>query len=437
MYWGFLVFVFSIPLENLTVGGMTISKMSGLLFFVTYLIYYNPCFFNLPGRRSFPRWPAPLWGFATYLFVWAVSALTLPYHWLSRIPERLFTLVQLMLIFWVVSGLLRHQELARRSVLTFAGSTVLLACAMLAKLPGFYEVIPLREGQRVTALGYNPNTLGLFLALGVIALIGLRLNAFYKHWASKSILLLSVVPVLMSIIKTGSRTAVLTCVAGVLVNLVPSTRLKHKGVPWVLVGVAIFGMGYLALSDATMATRVDKTVEGGSMAGREKIFPIALSMIAEKPLLGWQPIAVWYALAKRLGEYEGRDAHNLYLHLFLEVGAMGALPFLFGFAWCGWNAWKRRDGYLGMIPFSLWLGVAVGNMAGTDYAMKSFWYVLALSAATVPVVTSRPALQTSLAVTQDGQGPRRASGYVVGKSVASERGTIPFASVRRARRRPE
>lgn len=437
VYWGFLVFVFSIPIEGLKVGPFTVSKVFGLLFFAVYLVYYNPCFSHLPGRKSFPQWPAPLWGFGIYLLIWVLSGLALPDRFLSRLPGLLFTLIQLMLIFWVASGLLRNLELARHSVIAFAGSTVFLACAMLAELPGFYEVIPLRAGPRVTALGYDPNTLGLFLALGVIALIGLRLNSLCKHWASRSLLLLSVVPLLMGIIKTGSRTAVAICAAGVLVNLAPSSKLKQKGIAWLLVGVVAIGMGYLILTDATMVTRIDDTVEQGSTAGRTAIASTALSMIGERPLLGWQPIAMWHTLAQRLSMRGERDAHNLYLHLFLEVGAMGALPFLFGLGWCGWNAWRRRNDHLGLIPFSLWLGMAVGNMAGTDYLMKSFWYVLALSVATGPILSRRQARQPSDTVTQDGRAHRNPSGSITVKSAAYERGRIPFPLVRRGTRQPE
>lgn len=435
VYWAFVAFVFSIPIEGLKLGPVTLAKVSGLIFFAVYLVYYNPALSHIPGRKSFPQWPASLWGFGIYLLIWVLHGLVLPDHFRSRFALLLFTLVQLILIFWVASGLLRNRELARHSVLALAGSTVFLACAMLAHLPGFYTVMFLPTGPRVTALDYNPNTLGVFFALGAVALIGLRLNPVYKHWISKSVFLLLMVPVLIAMIKTGCRTAVIICAVGVLVNLLSFSQLKQKAATWMLIGMLALGMGYLVLNDAGMTARLDQSVATGSMAGREKIFPLALSMIREKPLLGWHPVEMWHQLALRIGGHEERDAHNLYLHLLLEVGAIGAVPFLFGLGWCGWTAWKRRTDHLGLIPFSLWLVVVAGNMASTDHMMKSFWYVLALSAASAPVLTIKSARSTSFVVASQLGNHRVSKGYAPGKLFHTRTAGIPLSSLRRGKRR--
>ena len=48
-----------------------------------------------------------------------------------------------------------------------------------------------------------------------------------------------------------------------------------------------------------------------------------------------------------------RDAHNLLLHLLLEGGIVGTLPFLVGLWLCGQSAWKARSKPLGLLPLAL------------------------------------------------------------------------------------
>lgn len=436
MYWAFIAFVFSIPIEGYKLGPLTLSKISGLLFFAVYFVFYNPALSHIPGRKSFPQWPVPLWGFAIYLAIWILHGLAVP-DLISRMVYILFTLVQLVLIFWIASGLLRDRELARHSVVAFAGSTLFLACAMLVHLPGFYEIVRMETGPRLSALGYNPNTLGVFLALGAVALIGLWLNPVYKHWAIKLILLASVIPVLSSMIKTGCRTAVIICGLGILVNVASSSQLKQKAMTWLLVAVIALGFGYMVLTDASMTARLDQSVATGAMSGRENIFAVAISMVLQKPLLGWHPVEMWHQLGLRIPGHDERDAHNLYLHLLLEVGVIGAAPFLFGIGWCGWTAWKRRTGHLGLIPFSLWMVVVVGNMAGTDHLMKSFWYVLALSCASASAGAVTSVRQTSFVPDSRAGNHIVSKGYVPGKLFHARAQVMPPSSLKGGQRRVE
>src|SRR5262249_3510321 len=77
-----------------------------------------------------------------------------------------------------------------------------------------------------------------------------------------------------------------------------------------------------------------------------------------------------------------RDAHNLVLHLFLEVGLIGAMPFLIGLGLCARAAWKGRSGRLGVLPLALLLTVFAINLAHTWLSHKLMWLVLALALAT-------------------------------------------------------
>ena len=106
-------------------------------------------------------------------------------------------------------------------------------------------------------------------------------------------------------------------------------------------------------------------------------------MISEKPLFGWRPVEFWYELGKT-GLWvirRIRDAHNLYLHLLLEVGFVGAIPFVIGLWLCVRAAWRGRNGTFGLLPLALVLAVLAGNMSATDIARKHLWFVLAIAVA--------------------------------------------------------
>ncbi len=105
-------------------------------------------------------------------------------------------------------------------------------------------------------------------------------------------------------------------------------------------------------------------------------------MISEKPLLGWRPVVLWYELGTRTrSPFIVRDAHNLFLHLLLEVGLLGAMPFLIGLGLCVRAAWTARVRSLGLFPLVWLITMIAANMSDTMLSTKSLWLVLILSLA--------------------------------------------------------
>src|SRR5262249_39920277 len=149
----------------------------------------------------------------------------------------------------------------------------------------------------------------------------------------------------------------------------------------VIVGViAIAGLAYLAANVPVFYERWLQFYEEGDSSGRDKIFQEALDMIAERPLLGWQPIHFEYELGSRMCK-TSLAAHNLYLHLFMEVGVIGAVPFLIGLWLCGQGAWKARNRNLGLLPLALWVAHITSGLASNVIYIKPLWFVLAVTIA--------------------------------------------------------
>jgi O-antigen ligase len=106
-------------------------------------------------------------------------------------------------------------------------------------------------------------------------------------------------------------------------------------------------------------------------------------MISERPLVGWQPIQFEYELGSRTGNTKSgiKAAHNLYLHLFMEVGVIGAVPFLIGLWLCGQGAWKARNRYLGLLPLALLVSCLASGIGSNTIKTKEIWFVLAVTVA--------------------------------------------------------
>jgi len=144
---------------------------------------------------------------------------------------------------------------------------------------------------------------------------------------------------------------------------------------------------YFVASNSDFLERWEQTYYEGSLEGREDIFSAAAEMISERPLLGWQPVNWFYELGQRVGgewTWRGRDVHNLYLAVLLEVGVLGATPFFIGLWWCARSAWRARRERLGLLPLALLVTLLAGSMAGTSLYYKVPWLILALTLSAGP-----------------------------------------------------
>jgi O-antigen ligase len=350
------------------------AKMSGYLFFVFYFLYYNPLF----AKRSFPHPPHAMWWFVGYVVVYALNGFFLPEELVGDFIRFLFTILQLLLFFWIAADLLKDQKMAKTVLFTFSIGSAVLALGIVLGLPGFSATV---DAGRLEALGDNANALGMLMALSAVMLIGLIVNINFSPFIRKLALPTLMLPVFVVMVQTGSRGAIAVFLIGCLVYLLPYWRSKRGLISIFLAILGIGAVTYLAATNPDVSERWQQTYYEGRLANREIIFPTAIEMILERPIFGWQPIEFSIELGFRSGFRKGSDAHNLYLHLLLEVGLVGAISFLIGLGLCGWAAWKARGGNLGLLPLALFLTLLAANMSGTGLKQKSLWLVLALALA--------------------------------------------------------
>jgi O-antigen ligase len=231
----------------------------------------------------------------------------------------------------------------------------------------------------------------------LLALIGLAFGREKRDWKAFLLFWFSSGILAIAIVQTGSRGALVALVGSLSIFFLRGKSLlsKIKFGLIALVGIVLLAWASYQIPD--VRKRWEQTIYEGSLAGREEIFPAALGMILEKPLLGWGPVYHTWELGSRLGEL-ARDEHNLYLWLLAEGGIVGAFPFLVGLWLCWRAAWRARHTIQGILPVIMLSFVLIISLKGTPIMIKFFWVVLsyALASSTyVAVGRARQAVVSS------------------------------------------
>jgi O-antigen ligase len=308
-----------------------------------------------------------------------MSALFIDPQFTEEILVFVVTYLQLVVFLWITPDLLKNQKMGESVLLAYSMSAVYLALGTLFGLPGIEVQIGL-DG-RISAIGQNANGLAGMMALAVHIIVGLCITDVFKHLLSRILLSVLILPLLLAIVKTGSRGGTLVVLSGALVYLLPYWRSKRAVTVTILTICGIGVLSYLIATEPLMMQRW-QAAHGGDLSTRQLTIPAALGMGLERPLFGWHPVEFRYELAGRLGE-GGRpvDPHNLLACMLAEVGIAGTIPFFIGFWLCFRAAWMARRGHLGLMPLSLMVGVLAMHMSGPNVVWKPFWLVMGLTLA--------------------------------------------------------
>jgi len=368
----FYFFVLSIPFElPLRTFPVEIPTITGAIFLL---------FTFLQPSTSYRKIPAAVLWFCAYLWMFGLSTLVNRGGQTALILELFVVMLQLVLILWAGSNLLRDRTVLRGVIVTFAFAITVRAALQLLGLGATAREV-WTGGVRVTAFGQNPNWSAIVLSAGAVVLLSLRPRLL--TWPLAAVAGLAV-------IQTGSRGGLIALAFGLLVaawGLGRTTAARVRGLFMGVLAVGVLAFGVLR-SDM-LRTRLEAAAQEGSLAGRERIYAAVISMISERPILGWGPIENQYEIAARIGEEkkDKRDAHNLVFDLMSTTGVLGTVPFLIGLGLCVASAWRARRGLYGLLPFAMLITILIGCISGTWIAAKVLWLALAIALATGATVT--------------------------------------------------
>jgi O-antigen ligase len=361
---------FEIPRRTIPIE---VPTFFALLFLASTLL--NP-------RACYKRIPAPLVWFAAHLWILAIAAVVNGNEHIARVIKHFVDLTVLMLLLWAASNVLRDARALRAVIIGFIIGAVVRAGMQVLQI-AVHRIPVWTGGERMSVLGQNTNMSAIVLSAGLIFVVGLYTSP--AKWLPKLHFITWPLAALLgwATIQTGSRGGLFCIAAGLIVFLfsgrTPLIRFRN-----VVIGVvAMVGLGMAAMQSPMMRARLEAAGKEGNLAGREKIYPALLGMIAERPLLGWGPIDNQFEIGRRINERRrpSRDAHNLPGELLTTSGIIGALPFFIAIGLCVRSAFRARKGALGYLPLALLCSVLVGCISGTWIISKILWFSLAVAIA--------------------------------------------------------
>lgn len=359
------LFILSIPFEMPNrVIPVEIPTITGSLFLLTTVLAPSASYRKIPGA---------LFWFFGYLWMFGLSTLVNASVHQDLVLPLFLLMLQLVWLLWVMSNLLRDPTVMRGALITIAFAVMVRGALQVLGIGATAHQV-WTGGERITAFGQNANLSAIILSVGTVTLLTLRPKIITWPIAAMTGL---------AIIQTGSRGGLICLSLGVLTWAVlagQTFKAKIRGV--FIGGFVLAALAFGVLSSDMLRTRL-LAAEGGSLAGREHIYPAALSMISEKPILGWGPIDNQFEIGARIGEEkkDRRDAHNIVLDLMTSTGFLGAIPFLIGYALCLRSAWRARRGRYGSLPIALMAVTFMGCMSGTWIASKILWFTFSIALA--------------------------------------------------------
>jgi O-antigen ligase len=394
---GFILFVASIPFEtvHLGLGTASLSRMLGWIFIVLALLQPAVCF-----RKP----PAAFWWFAAFLAVFLVNRRLqgTPYEGGAR------TLPQMLVLLWVASNLLRY-----RGVFLSTLNMLVVSCVVFSLLQ-LGGVSSSGLAGRETALEEDPNSAGAVLTLGLVAVVGIAYGRRRSGRLTKVVALLCFGVIGLGVVRTGSRGALVSLAAGIGVLVLQEGSIGLRVRNAVLVATGLVVLIVMSLTWEVSRKRWEATVEQGSMAGRERIYPVAWKMFLDRPVFGWGPGMNIHRLGVRLAERRDLDTHNLYLWVLTEDGLAGSIPYFLGVWLCVRAAWLGRKRAYGVVPLAMLSVVLLVNGSVTWQYRKLYWVVLGLALASARPLQKATGVQPLVGRTTAG-GRRRIS---VGRTVA-------------------
>ncbi len=312
--------------------------------------------------------------------------------------KRFMTYLQLAVLVWLIWEIAWSSERQR----ALLGAYVLGASvAAVATVYNYLSGVSFRGGTRFTALSFDPNELGLTLALALPMAWYLGLSQPHRRlpWTWQLYIPLGLTTILL----TASRGAFLTALVGLLI--IPWTQERLRFRTKAALYIVALGSCVLAASVAPESSleRIRTTrsdVEAGYFGGRIRLWRAGLAVAQEHPLAGVGAGAFGAAIEplfrSKTFDTTQESSHDVPLAILVEDGIVGLSLFL-AMMVAAMRPLRRLPPLERRFGIVLFLALVLGSLSLTWDHRKQFWFVLGVLAAEVvpraaPKTTSPPVM---------------------------------------------
>ena len=243
------------------------------------------------------------------------------------------------------------------------------------------------DGDRIQGIVGNSNILAFIAMMGLVVFgIDYAVSATTK-WLSASSFALAAAMLLLSK-SAGVAFAVAAIAVAATVALIVEGKdrnLRHRIYRWVWACAGVVSIVVL-INRAEVFTFFGKTPD---MTGRSTIWKLVLGLIAERPIQGWGWISHWMpgvepfeglVVINKVPYYQ---AHNAYLDMWLQLGAIGLLLLLILVAMTFVKLWRlgvRHTNPLYLWPMLVFFGLLAQNLTESRMLLEIGWVLLVLMA---------------------------------------------------------
>jgi O-antigen ligase len=376
--WTFYLSIFAIPFGHLYLPGT--GDRIGVTRLVQMLIL---CAVLSQPRVCLRFVPVALFSFLAYCGLRILSGIWLTPElstlwWPSTVELLEFSLPWL----WVMFNVLQFPHARRGGLWALAWGCALCASLHIAGI-GVVEVDKGIEG-RSSVFGQNANVIGATYAMAVIVLVGLGMLGGVK--LPQRLLLLVLTGLTgVGMARTGSRTAVMILVMGLLVLLFQGGSFgssMKRMVSLLLVGAVLTTIIWQIPAVMERFENVNSS-NIYQREGRVRMVPVLWEMFLRSPIYGSGPDRYQFELTRRAMPYLIKQqrtiaAHNLVLLLLVETGLIGFLIFSFGIGAALKAAWRTRLGPFGSLPLAMILPLVIAGVIVSDPSHHMiFWFAMA------------------------------------------------------------
>ncbi|MEO7136755.1 MAG: O-antigen ligase family protein [Gemmatimonadales bacterium] len=373
-YGALWIFIFAVPWENIIVipGIGTISRLMGMV-----AVGFALLVALMSGRV---RRPQPF-HVAAVLFVICAGFGVFRAADEARAIGKFGTYLQLLVALWMVWELAPTFRKQQGLFLAYVLGAYVAAIGTIMN----YRAAMGTSARRFTAQGFDPNDLGMTLALAIP--MAWYLGMTYRHpllrWLCRGYLPLG----LIGIGLTGSRGALVACVVALLIVPISMTQLSPGRMA---AGVLlIFASGAAAVSyipasswERYGATRAEATAGVGNLNSRLVVWKMGVRAFAKKPVFGYGTSGFNWAVRSQ--------SHNSYLSVLVEQGLVGFILYAMMFIMVFVRVMRMptMERRFGLVQIAT-LGVAMLPLVWDD--RKAAWVVLALLTALAAALPARTA----------------------------------------------
>lgn len=241
--------------------------------------------------------------------------------------KTLFTYVQNIVMMWLIYQWATNTLKINALFLAYVIGAGIAICATI-----YGYLNNLQINQRYTATGFNPNDLAYILSFSIPMAWYLFLNEKRKYFSWFYGIYPAVA--LFAIILTGSRGGFIAALIGIsfIILSYRELSLRLKIILLIASIIAIYMLGtFIPLENILRIKTIGSELETGDLNSRIQIWRAGLYSLSQSPMGGVG--ALWgrgvgcfpNVIAPILSNY---SAHNVFLSMLVEVGAIGILIFM-------------------------------------------------------------------------------------------------------------